>query len=59
VERDINGTVETYSYVSGKNRIDQITGGLNPRTFSYDSNGNITGDGALTFIYDRTTSLKR
>jgi YD repeat-containing protein len=55
--RDTNGTVETYTYSTGMNRLQQITGGTNPRTFAYDSNGNITGDGILTFIYDQNNQL--
>ena len=56
--RNTNGTTETCAYVTGTNRIDEITGGPNPRTFSYDDNGNITGDGTLTFIYDQQNQLK-
>jgi RHS repeat-associated protein len=56
--RNMNGTTETCTYVTGTNRINQITGGLNPRTFSYDANGNITGDGTLTFTYDQNNQLK-
>jgi YD repeat-containing protein len=55
--RNTNGVGETYVYVTGKNQIDQITGGLSPRTFSYDDNGNIAGDGTLTFIHDQSNQL--
>jgi RHS repeat-associated protein len=56
--RNTNGVNETYSYVTGTNKIAQITGGLNPRTFTYDSNGNISGDGTLIFLYDQNNQLK-
>jgi YD repeat-containing protein len=55
--RNTNGIGESYTYFSGTNRLHQITGGLNPRTFTYDDNGNITGDGTLTFIYDESNQL--
>jgi RHS repeat-associated protein len=55
--RDTNGTVENYTYFTGTNRLQQVTGGTNPRTFAYDSNGNITGDGTLSFIYDQNNQL--
>jgi RHS repeat-associated protein len=55
--RDTNGTVETYTYFTGTNRLQAVTGGQNPRTFAYDSNGNITGDGTLNFIYDQNNQL--
>jgi RHS repeat-associated protein len=55
--RDTNGTVETYTYITGTNRLQQITGGQSPRTFAYDPNGNITGDGTLNFIYDQNNQL--
>jgi RHS repeat-associated protein len=55
--RDTNGTVETYTYVTGTNRLQAVTGGQNSRTFAYDSNGNITGDGTLNFIYDQNNQL--
>jgi len=55
--RNANGVKETYTYVTGTNRINKITGGFNPRTFAYDGNGNITNDGALTFVYDQNNRL--
>jgi RHS repeat-associated protein len=55
--RDTNGTVETYTYFAGTNRLQAVTGGQNPRTFAYDSNGNITGDGTLTFTFDQNNQL--
>ena len=56
--RNTNGVGETYAYVTGKNRLHDITEGPNPRTFEYDDNGNITSDGTLTFIYDQNNQLK-
>jgi YD repeat-containing protein len=55
--RNTNGVKETYTYFTGTNRLQQITGGPNPRTFAYDGNGNITSDGALTFVYDQNNQL--
>jgi len=55
--RDTNGVKETYTYFMGTNRLQQITGGPNPRTFAYDGNGNITSNGALTFVYDQNNQL--
>jgi RHS repeat-associated protein len=57
VARNINGVNESFSYFSGTNRLQTITGGSNPRTFTSDSNGNITGDGTLTFVYDQSNQL--
>jgi RHS repeat-associated protein len=55
--RNINGFTETYAYSPGTNRLQQITGGVTPRTFTYDANGNITGDGNLTLTYDQINRL--
>jgi RHS repeat-associated protein len=57
ITRNTNGTVETYTYFAGTNSLQAVTGGQNPRTFSYDANGNITGDGTLTLIYDQNNQL--
>lgn len=56
--RTKNGVNETYTYFPGSNRLQEITGGAHPRTFTYDDNGNITSDGTLTFIYDQKNQLK-
>jgi RHS repeat-associated protein len=56
--RNTNGVTESYTYYAGTNSLYQITGGQDPRTFSYDANGNPTSDGALTFIYDQNNQLK-
>ena len=56
--RNTNGVNESYSYYTGTNSLYQITGGQDPRTFSYDANGNPTSDGTLTFIYDQQNQLK-
>ena len=56
--RGINGTVETYTYAVGTNGIKEVTGGENPKTFTYDDNGNIISDGTLTFIYDARNQIK-
>jgi RHS repeat-associated protein len=54
------GTSTTYSYVSGKNRLNSETVGATTHTYSYDSNGNTTGDGTHTYQYsdaDRLASV--
>lgn len=56
--RNTNGVNESFTYFQGTNRLHQITGGANPRIFSYDDNGNIAGDGTLSFIYDQNNQLK-
>jgi hypothetical protein len=50
-----NGVTKQYDYtVSGKpNRLTQ----MGSRSFSYDANGNITGDGAKTLTYDYKNQL--
>jgi RHS repeat-associated protein len=57
LSRSRNGVNEGYTYQPGTNSLEAITGGPNPRTFTYDENGNIIGDGTLTFIYDQNNRL--
>ncbi len=49
-------TVTDYNYVTGKNRLDFSTGG-EVASYSYDANGNTTGDGARTYEYDDANRL--
>lgn len=56
--RAVGGQTDTYSYVAGTNRLDQITG-PNPVAFTYDANGNITGIDLKTLIYNQNNRLIR
>jgi RHS repeat-associated protein len=56
--RTVNDDTETCSYISGTNKLQEITGS-NPATFAYDTNGNTTGIGGITLIYDQNNRLIR
>ena len=56
--RAVGGQTDTYSYVSGTNRLDQITG-PNAADFDYDLNGNITGIDLRTLVYNQNNRLVR
>jgi YD repeat-containing protein len=47
----LNSIASTYSYQSGNNRLASVTGGV-IKTNSYDATGNLTNDGAQTYVYD-------
>ncbi len=47
---------DTYSYVTGSDRIDSITG-RQDLTYSYDGQGNIISDGIRTFTYNQAGRL--
>jgi len=51
-----NDDTETYTYVAGTNRLQEVTGPVN---FAYDANGNITGIGNRNFIYNQNNRLVR
>ena len=51
-----NGQTETYSYITGTNKLLEITG-TNPATFTYDANGNTTDIGDKSFIYNQNNRL--
>ena len=51
-----NSDIETYTYAAGTNRIQEITG---PVAYTYDANGNITGIGDKTLIYNQNNRLVR
>ena len=53
-----NGVTNTYSYVTGTNRIDQITG-ESTINYTYDDNGNITGINDKVLIYNQNNRLIR
>ena len=56
--RTINGQSANYSYLTGTNRLDAISGS-EYLDFSYDANGNITGLGNKTLIYNQDNRLVR
>ena len=56
--RASGGQTDTYSYVSGTNRLDQISG-PNATDFDYDLNGNITAIDLKTLIYNQNNRLVR
>ncbi|MBW2005045.1 MAG: RHS domain-containing protein [Deltaproteobacteria bacterium] len=58
LERTVNDQTETYTYTSGTNKLDEIAG-PNSATFAYDANGNTTGIGSRTFIYNQNNRLIR
>ncbi len=56
LSRTMNGQAEAYAYQEGTNKLQEITG-LNPTTFAYDGNGNVTGIGAKTLTYNQNNRL--
>jgi RHS repeat-associated protein len=56
--RTIDAEIESYSYVPGTNKLNEITG-LNAKIFSYDLNGNTTTIGDMTLVYDQNNRLIR
>ena len=52
----VNGQVETYSYLSGTNRLAEVAG-AGTVSFSYDANGATTGMGAKGFVYGQNSRL--
>jgi RHS repeat-associated protein len=51
-----NDQTETYTYTSGTNHIQEITG---PVIYTYDANGNITGIGSKVLTYNQNNRLIR
>ncbi|HKJ33879.1 MAG TPA: RHS repeat-associated core domain-containing protein, partial [Balneolales bacterium] len=56
ITKVINGNTETYTYIAGTNRIQEITG---PVAYTYDGNGNITGIGNKVLTYNQKNRLVR
>jgi len=56
--RTVDGATGTYVYQPGKNRLSEITG-TNPVTFAHDANGNTTGYGSRTLVYNQNNRLIR
>ena len=52
----ITATTNTYTYVTGKDWIQQITNG-GTHSYTYDANGNITNDGIRTYVYNQDNRL--
>ena len=53
-----DGQTDTYAYVTGTNKIQEITGN-NPLEFTHDANGNITAMGGKTLFYNQNNRLQR
>jgi len=49
--KGIGSSLDTYAYGAASNRLTTITGS-NSRSFTYDNNGSLTGDGINTVTYD-------
>jgi len=56
--RTQNGQTDTYQYLAGTNRLEQING-LNPQSFTYDAAGNPTSRGTKSFVYNQNNRLIR
>lgn len=56
--RTVNDQTEIYTYITGTSKLDEVTG-PNQATFTYDANGNTTGMGNKTFIYNQNNRLIR
>jgi len=52
----INDQTDTYTYSSGTNRLQEVTG---PVAYTYDANGNITGRGDKVLVYNQNNRLVR
>lgn len=52
----LNGTATTFTVAANSNQLASLSGGLNI-TYSYDADGNLTGDGINTYSYDDTGRL--
>jgi RHS repeat-associated protein len=52
----VNDQTETYTYVTGTNKIQDISG---PVAYTYDANGNITGIGSKVLTYNQNNRLVR
>ena len=52
----VNDQTETYTYITGTNKIQEITG---PVGYTYDANGNITGIGSKVLTYNQNNRLIR
>jgi YD repeat-containing protein len=55
--RTIGSQTENYTYVLGTNQIDQIIGAGDPVSYAHDANGNVTGIGNWTLVYNQNNRL--
>ena len=51
-----NGQTDTFQYIAGTNRLQQITG-ANPQSFTFDSAGNMTAAGSKSYVYNQNNRL--
>ncbi len=57
--KETQGSIQnTYHYLPITNRLDSITGGMNA-AYSYDANGNTSGENSRQFVYDQNQRLVR
>ncbi|MHC4674633.1 MAG: DUF6531 domain-containing protein, partial [Planctomycetota bacterium] len=56
--RTVDDATDTYIYQPGTNKLSEITG-TTPVTFAYDDNGNTTGYGSKTLVYNQNNRLIR
>ena len=54
--RTVNDQTETYTYFTGTNRLQEVTG---PVAYAYDANGNSTQMGGKTFVCNQNSRLVR
>jgi RHS repeat-associated protein len=54
--RTENGQTDTYQYIPGTNRLQQVTG-ANPQSFTIDSAGNMISAGSRSYIYNQNNRL--
>jgi RHS repeat-associated protein len=54
--KEVNSQTVTYTYVTGTNKIQEITG---PVAYTHDANGNITGIGSKVLTYNQNNRLIR
>jgi RHS repeat-associated protein len=57
--RTVNDRTESYTYVPDSNKLARITDSNEPIDYTYDANGNITGIGNKTLIYNQNNRLVR
>jgi RHS repeat-associated protein len=58
-DEEIESGSDAYTYVTGKDWIDNIDDGTNVYYYVYDNNGNITSDGRHTYVYNEQNQLYR
>jgi YD repeat-containing protein len=56
--RTADGQTDTYQYLAGTSRLQEITG-ANPKSFTFDAAGNMTGAGGNAYVYNQNSRLIR